>query len=95
MSCSKIIGRYKFITSKIKNKKYDAFIKKDGHWKKVASFGDKRYEHYKDIIGCYKRLDHGDSERRKQYRIRHEKDKITKKYKQGLSPGYFSMKYLW
>ena len=73
-----------FKKSTRKNKKY--MIKIDG---RTVHFGDKRYQHYKDKIGMYSHLDHGDNERRKRYYDRHGKEAV--KY----SPKYFSHKYLW
>jgi hypothetical protein len=94
--CIKIMGKYKFgAPSKTKNKKYDAWKKINGDWKRIASFGDIRYQHYKDKIGCFKNLDHGDINRRRNYNKRHAKDKTKAGYDQGISPGYLSMKYLW
>ena len=75
-----------FKPSTRKHKKYDAFL--DG--KKIASFGDKRYEHFHDKIGHYSNLNHNDESRRKSYRARHHKTS-QKKY----SPSYFAYHYLW
>ena len=74
-----------FKKSKTKNKKYDAF--KDG--KKLASFGDKRYLHYKDKIGMYSSLNHLDKDRRRRYYARHGRQATR------YSAKYFSHKYLW
>jgi hypothetical protein len=79
------IDGIKFKKSTRKNKKYDAF--KDG--KKLTSFGDKRYHHYKDKIGMYSSLNHLDTDRRRRYYARHGRQ--VKKY----SAKYFSHKYLW
>lgn len=93
---TKKMGMYLFAApSKTGNKKYDAFVKMNGKYKKVASFGDRNYQHYKDRIGYYKSKDHGDSERRRRYQIRHKKDLKTDKAKAKISAGFFSMKYLW
>ena len=61
-----------------KNKKLDVF---DLDGKRLASIGDKRYEDY---------LTHGDQERRKRYKARHEKTR----HKKG-TPSYFADKILW
>lgn len=82
-----VLDGMQFKASKLKNKKYDAFRLHDG--KKLASFGDKRYQHYRDRIGIYSHLDHKDKERRRRYYLRHGKDAIK------FSPKYFSHKYLW
>lgn len=58
----------------IGNKKYKVVIFfKDGR-KKTIQFGDKRYEQYKDStpLKLYTRLNHGDKERRRLYKCRHE-----------------------
>jgi len=68
-----------------KNKKYDVFKKN----KYILSFGDSRYEQYKDKIGFYKELNHNDKSRRELYYKRHSKD--YPKY----SADWFSKKYLW
>ena len=61
-----------------KHKKLDVFSK-DG--KKLASIGDKRYSDY---------LQHGDEERRKRYKARHE----PHRHKVGTA-SYFADKILW
>jgi hypothetical protein len=83
-----------FEKSNKKNKKYDAILKskENGKIYKV-SFGDNRYENYADKTGldAYPHLLHGDKERRRLYRMRHEKD-----IKDGIySPGFFAWHYLW
>lgn len=79
--------KYVIKPSKLKYKKYDVFDKKTN--KKITSFGDKRYQQYKDKIGHYKNLDHNDKKRRELYYKRHNKD-----YKEP-SADYFSKKFLW
>ena len=80
-------------------KKYTAILQ-DGS---TVSFGDSRYEHYKDSIpikqggGQWSHKDHLDKDRRKRYRTRHanimvgNKRAIDIKY----SPAWFSYYYLW
>ena len=60
-----------------KNKKLDVF--KNGQ--RVASIGDRRYSDF---------LQHGDEERRKLYKARHE----PYRHKKG-TPSYFADKILW
>jgi hypothetical protein len=57
---------HKFVApSKTENKKYDVYdIKTD---KKIASFGDKRYNHYHDRISHYSYLDTHNEARKKLY----------------------------
>ena len=76
---------FEFRKSTRKNKKYDVFRNN----KYVVSFGDKRYQQYKDKIGLYKYLDHNDSVRRYNYykRFGIESKPFTAKY--------FSHLYLW
>ena len=69
-----------------KNKKYDAYElvidNKNYYGEYMFSFGDKRYQHYKDILGYYKTLDHGNIKRLDNYYKRHgefPEDKITAK----------------
>jgi len=77
----------KFEKSNANGKKYAAILP-DG---KRVNFGALGYEHYKDRtpLKLYSHLDHNDSERRKRYYERHNKD--YPKY----SADYFSKKYLW
>jgi hypothetical protein len=69
------------------NKKYDVYK----HGKYVLSFGDMRYQHYKDKLGNYSNLDHNDEVRRKKFRDRfggrdhNNPDKAL----------YWSWNYLW
>lgn len=93
---TKRMGRYIFAApSKTGSKKYDAFVVSNGKYRKVASFGDRNYQQYKDRIGYYKSKNHSNAERRKRYRTRHQKDLRTTKSKEKMSAGYFSYYYLW
>ena len=81
---------YKPFVSKVKNKKYSVYVKADTKsGKKLISFGDKRYGQFKDKLGHYKSLDHGDPKRKKAYYSRH--GKATSKD----TPKYWSHKILW
>ena len=75
--------------SKSKNK-YWVYVKADNKrgYKKIG-FGHKDYGQFKDKLGHYKSLDHGDPERKKSYYARHGKaiSKDTAKY--------WSHKVLW
>ena len=78
---------YIFKVSNRKNKKYDVYSASSGKY--LVSFGDTRYEHFKDKIGFWKKKDHGDIKRRELYKKRHNSNpKIG-------SAGYFALKYLW
>ena len=83
-----------FKKSNTKDKKYDAIlINKNTGRQKVFHFGNKNYQHYKDTtgLGVYTHLNHLDPERRRLYKIRHNKDIKTGYY----SSGYFAMRFLW
>ena len=74
---------FEFEKSSRKHKKY--MVRVNG---KLVHFGDNRYQQYRDKIGLYSMLDHGDKERRKRYYARHGK---AVKH----SAKWFSHKYLW
>jgi len=97
-------NKYLLEPSKRENKKYDVYlvfnnkemgvgVLKDNEFVKryITSFGDKRYEQYKDKVGYYKNLDHNDKDRRKLYRDRHKNDNIN----DPNYAGFWSYKYLW
>lgn len=63
--------------STIKHKKLDVFK----HGEKIASIGDKRYSDF---------LQHGDDERRRRYKARHE----PHRHKRG-TPSYYADQILW
>lgn len=83
----KNIKGYTIKVSTRKNKKYDVY--KDDKY--ITSFGDKRYQHYKDLIGYYKNLDHNDKKRRDNYRSRHKNDNIDNPN----YAGYWAYHFLW
>ncbi len=81
---------YKPFVSKAKNKKYSVYVKNEKTGKpKLIHFGDRRYGQFKDKLGHYKRLDHNDPQRKKNYYSRH--GKATSKN----TPKYWSHKILW
>lgn len=82
----KIIGFEKSLNPK---KKYDAYIQDDDIIKKI-SFGDSRYEQFHDKIGKWSHLDHNNENRRRLYKLRHEKDRHIK-----FTPGWLSDTFLW
>ena len=81
------------------DKKYRATIfNKDLEKIKTVYFGSKNYEQCKDILGYYKDLDHGDKNRRMNYRRRHSKilNKDGKpSYTIQFTPAWFSWNILW
>ena len=64
--------------SVVKGKKLDVF---GPSGRKLASIGDMRYQDY---------LQHGDPERRRLYKLRHQKNRSIKG-----TPGYFADQILW
>lgn len=81
------IDKWIFKVSNKKNKKYDVYDSKTGKY--IVSFGDNRYEQFKDKIGFWKHKDHNDDKRRELYKKRHSKNP---KYE---SAGFFALNYLW
>ena len=80
---------YKPFVSKAKNKKYSVYVKSDSGGMRLIHFGDKRYQQFKDKLGHYKRLDHNDPQRKKNYYSRHGKHTGKDSAK------YWSHKILW
>ena len=80
---------YTFKISTKKNKKYDVYKNS----KNLVSFGDKNYQHYKDItpLKYCSNLDHLDLKRKQSYykRFGKKEDAIFESAK------YFSHNYLW
>ena len=72
---------YKPFKAKAKNKKYSVYVIKDGK-KKLINFGQLPYQQFKDKLGAYSNLDHGDKKRKDNYYSRHGKtnDKNTALY---------------
>ena len=95
----------KIAISNKKNKKYDAYIKSTSGKIRVESFGDVRYQNYKDQtpIRAYSSLEHHDKERRKRYLKRHTNcefkykalEEALKESGGKIKPRYLSIKYLW
>lgn len=87
-------GKYLFVApSKHKTKKYDVYNAKTGAH--ITSFGGikasgKPYQQFKDAIGHYAKYDHGETARRKLYRVRHAGENEVVE-----SAGWFAWKYLW
>ena len=79
---------YKPFKSSTKNKKYSVYVMKEGR-KRLIHFGDSRYPQYRDKLGHFSKLDHGDKKRRDLYYARHgpSNDKNSARY--------FSHKFLW
>ena len=84
-------------TTKSTNK-YWVYVKDNNKGVKRIGFGHKKYQQFKDKLGYYKKLDHGDPVRRKSYLAR------AKGIKNGLgeltwtnknSANYWSIRILW
>ena len=86
MKVGKFRGYDIFVSDK-KEKKYYAV---GPHSKKKIYFGSATYQQYHDKMGHYKHLDHGDKERRRLFKARHNKNR----HKVG-SPAWFSSNILW
>jgi len=84
---SYLLDEFIFVPSESSNKKYDVYNAKT--FKKIASFGDKRYQQYHDKIGYYHYLNHNDEIRRTNYYRRFGKN--AKIY----TAKWFSHNYLW
>ena len=85
---------YIFKKSTRKGKKYDVY--KDGIY--LVSFGSKYYQQFKDKLGYYKQLDHGDPVRRASYLarskgIKNKQGQLTWNNKN--SANYWSRTILW
>lgn len=80
---------YKPFKSTRAGKKYSVYVKSEKGNPKLIHFGDSKYQQFKDKLGHYKHLDHGDPKRKKAYYDRHgpATDKNT--------PKYWSHKILW
>ena len=82
-----------------KQKKYSVYVKSDNKKGfKTIHFGDSSMQQFKDKLGYYKHLDHGDPVRRKSYLarakgIKNKQGELTWKNKN--SANYYSIKYLW
>jgi hypothetical protein len=72
---------YRPFVSNAQNKKYSVYVMRDGR-RRLIHFGDLRYQHYRDKLGHYARLDHNDERRRELWYARHGRtsDRDTAKY---------------
>ena len=91
-------GRYKY-TAIMKDG-----TKVNGKTVKRVNFGHRDYDHYKDSVpknmggGLWSQKDHGNHQRRKNYRVRHAGVQLksgTPAYKVKYTPSWFSFHYLW
>lgn len=87
------IGKYNYEKSTRKDKKLMTIV--DG---KKVHFGNPNYQHFKDKTGIWKKLDHKDPERRKNYLnrasgIRNKEGQLTKDIPS--SANYHAIRILW
>lgn len=80
--------KYIVLPSIRKHKKYDVYDDQENY---IVSFGDNRYQHYKDVLGFWSQKNHLDKNRRHRYRIRHQKDNIN----DPNYAGFWSYYFLW
>jgi len=88
---------YRPFKSKAKGKKYSVYVMKDNK-KRLIHFGDSSMQQFKDKLGSYSNLDHGDAKRRASYLarakgIKNKAGELT--WKDKNSANYYSVKYLW
>ena len=87
------IGKYIYEKSTRKDKKLMTIV--DG---KKVHFGNPSYQHFKDKTGIWKKLDHEDPKRRKNYLsrssgIKNKQGQLTKDIPS--SPNYHAIRILW
>ena len=80
---------YKPVVSSNKKKKYMVYVKGPNGNPRLIHFGARGMGQYKDKLGHYSSMDHGDLKRKKSYYARH--GRATSKD----SAKWFSHKYLW
>lgn len=84
------VAKYKGYSIFLSDKPEKKYYAKVGN-RKVYFGGDpSKYEHYHDKIGYYKNLNHDDKERKRLFKLRHEKNR----HKVG-SAAWFSDQILW
>ena len=72
-----------------KNKKFAVLVKDKNGKDKIVRFGDPNMEHHSE--GGKKGSGHGDAERRRSFKARHNCDEKKDK----TTPGYWSCNYSW
>lgn len=87
------MAKYRIIPPIRKNKKYSVLVlnPKTQQYEYLLSFGDARYDHYKDStkLKLWSHLDHNDENRKRLYYARHgETDDIN-------SARWWSNRFLW
>lgn len=87
------VGKYRYQKSTRPGKKLMTVVKG-----RTIHFGDSSLSHYRDATGIWKKLDHNDEERRKNYLarsagIKDKKGRLTKDNPE--SANYHSRRVLW
>jgi hypothetical protein len=91
------VGRFDYQKSTNPDKKLMVVVEKDGK-KKTIHFGARAMEHFKDRTGIWKSKDHGDTQRRKNFRDRMGGIKLkdgSRAIDNPLSPAWHSYRILW
>tara|TARA_R100000388_G_scaffold94976_2_gene84689 strand:+ start:1148 stop:1441 length:294 start_codon:yes stop_codon:yes gene_type:complete len=94
------VGKYDYQKSTNPDKKLMVVVEKDGK-KKTIHFGNRKgsaNEHFKDRTGIWKSLDHGDSQRRKNFRTRMSgirKKDGSRAIDDPMSAAYHALRILW
>lgn len=65
------VDLYEPFVSPRKEKKYAVYVRDGRGGKRLIHFGSREHQHFRDKIGAFSHLDHGDPERRKRYYQRH------------------------
>ena len=92
------VGKYDYEKSTKTGKKLMVKVKQSNGKIKTIHFGDTKMEQFKDKTGIWKSKDHGDKERRKNYKarasgIKNKKGELT--YKLPTSANFHSYNILW
>ncbi len=94
------VGRFDYQKSNRPDKKLMVVVEKGGK-KKTVHFGNTKppaNEHFKDRTGIWKSKDHGDAQRRKNFRSRMsgiKKKDGSRAVDDVFSPAYHSLRILW
>ena len=91
------VGRYNYEKSTQPDKKLMVVVEKDGK-KKTIHFGARSMGQFKDRTGIWKSKDHGDKDRRKNFRTRMsgiKKKDGSRAVDDVMSPAWHALRILW
>ena len=91
------VGRYNYEKSTQPDKKLMVVVEKDGK-KKTIHFGARSMGQFKDRTGIWKSKDHGDKDRRKNFRTRMsgiKKKDGSRAVDDVMSPAWNALRILW